>query len=312
MRNQSNSYLKSVLGDGVVQRARKEQRVELFSGSKRRREFLRRVVTYFLLSALGLIMSLPFLWMLSTALKPDALVFSIPPEWFPRPWVWHNFIDSLTLLGHPVHLYVFNTTLIAVLGVLGVTLSSSLVAFGFARLDFPGRSTLFLLVLSTMMLPRIVTIVPQFILFQRIGWLDTFAPLIVPYWFGAPFHIFLLRQFFLSIPKELDDAARVDGASSLQIYWRIILPLAKPALATVAIFAFTYHWNDLLEPLIFLSSQQNWTLALFLASFQGYMQQPRWNLLMAASTILTLPVLILFFFAQRLFIGGITVTGIKG
>lgn len=312
MSDKSNSYLKNMLGDGMAMHPRIEQGVQFLSSSKRRREFLKRTVSYFLLSSLGLLMSLPFLWMLSTALKPDALVFSIPPEWFPRPWVWRNFIDSLTLLGHPVHLYVFNTVLIAVLGVLGVTLSSSLVAFGFARLDFPGRNLLFLLVLSTMMLPRIVTIVPQFILFQKIGWLDTFKPLIVPYWFGAPFHIFLLRQFFLSIPKELDDAARVDGASSFQIYWRIVLPLSRPALATVAIFAFTYHWNDLLEPLIFLSSQHNWTLALFLASFQGYMQQPRWNLLMAASTILTLPVLVLFFFAQRLFIGGITVTGIKG
>jgi ABC-type glycerol-3-phosphate transport system permease component len=283
-----------------------------FIASKRRQAFLRRGISYVLLTVFGLAMSLPFLWMFSTALKPDALVFSLPPQWFPRPWVWRNFIDSLTLLGHPVHLYAFNTTLIATLVVLGVALSSSLVAFGFARLDFPGRNALFVLVLSTMMLPRIVTIVPQFILFQKLGWLDTFKPLIVPYWFGAPFHIFLLRQFFLAIPKELDDAARVDGASSLQIYWRIILPLSKPALATVAIFAFVYHWNDLLEPLIFLASQRNWTLALFLASFQGYMQQPRWNLLMAASTVLTTPVLILFFFAQRLFIGGITVTGIKG
>ncbi len=278
----------------------------------RERSMLRQAIAYLLLCTFGLAMALPFLWMISTALKPDALVFSIPPQWLPNPPVWRNFIDSMTILGHPVHLYALNTAIIAALGVLGVALSSSLVAFGFARLDFPGRDWLFLLVISTMMLPRFVTIVPQFILFQRIGWLDTFLPLIVPYWFGAPFHIFLLRQFFLSIPKELDDAARVDGASSLQIYLRLILPLSKPALATVAIFAFVYHWNDLLEPLIFLSSQKNWTIALFLASFKGYMQQPRWNLLMAASTILTLPVLLLFFFAQRLFIGGITVTGIKG
>ncbi len=163
MSDKSNSYLKNMLGDGMATHPRIEQGVQFLSSSKRRREFLKRTVSYFLLSSLGLLMSLPFLWMLSTALKPDALVFSIPPEWFPRPWVWRNFIDSLTLLGHPVHLYVFNTVLIAVLGVLGVALSSSLVAFGFARLDFPGRNLLFLLVLSTMMLPRIVTIVPQFI-----------------------------------------------------------------------------------------------------------------------------------------------------
>ena len=301
------------LSKGHRRRAAPVQQVyRRVAGSVRRKLLLRRLLTYVLLFTFGLAMLLPFLWMLSTALKPDALVFSIPPQWFPRPLVWRNFIDSLTVLGHPVQLYAWNTTVIAVLGVTGVALSSSLVAFGFARLDFPGRNLLFVVMISTMMLPRLVTIVPQFILFQKLGWLDTFKPLIVPYWFGAPFHIFLLRQFFLSIPMELDAAARVDGASSLQIYARIILPLSKPALATVAIFAFVYHWNDLLEPLIFLSSQKNWTLALFLASFQGYMQQPRWNLLMAVSTILTLPVLVLFFFAQRLFIGGITVTGIKG
>ncbi|MCS7054692.1 MAG: carbohydrate ABC transporter permease [Thermoflexales bacterium] len=273
---------------------------------------LRRLITYLILVLLGVIMALPFVWMVSTALKPDALVFSIPPEFFPRPWVWRNFIDALTILGHPVHLYVWNTLVIAVLGVVGVALSSSLVAFGFARLEFPGRDKLFVVVLGTMMLPFAVTMVPQFILYQRIGWLDTFLPLIVPYWFGAPFHIFLLRQFFLTIPRELDEAARIDGASNLRIYWNIILPLSRPALATVAIFAFVYHWNDLLWPLIVLSSQKNWTLALFLASFQGYMQQPRWNLLMAASTVLVLPVLILFFFTQKLFIRGIVLTGLKG
>ncbi len=203
--------------------------------------------------------------------------------------------------------------MITVLGVVGVIISSSLVAFGFSRLDFPGRDPLFILMISTMMLPPAVIMVPKFILFRELGWLDSFKPLIVPFWFGAPFHIFLLRQFFLSIPKDLDDSARIDGASSLQIYLHIILPLSKPALATVAIFAFVYHWNDLLEPLIFLSSQENWTLALFLSSFQGYIEQkPQWNLMMAASTVLVMPVLLLFFFTQRLFIGGITVTGIKG
>lgn len=283
------------------------------STSQRYFGLLRQGISYVLLCTLSLVMTLPFLWMVSTALKPYALVFTVPPEWFPRPWVWRNFIDSLTLLGHPVHLYAWNTTVISVLGVVGVAISSSLVAFGFARLEFPGRDALFVVLLSTMMLPPAVIMVPKFILFRDLGWLDTFKPLIVPFWFGAPFHIFLLRQFFLTIPAELDDAARIDGASSLRIYSFIILPLAKPALATVAVFAFVYHWNDLLEPLIFLSSQENWTLALFLSSFQGYIeQQPQWNLMMAASTVLVVPVLILFFFTQRLFIGGITATGIKG
>ena len=280
--------------------------------SRRRLALLRQGVAYLLLFALGLVMALPFLWMVSTALKPDALVFRIPPEWFPRPWVWRNFIDAMTILGHPIYLYAWNTTVIAVLGVVGVVISSSLVAFGFARLEFPGRDALFVLVLSTMMLPFAVTMVPQFILFQKLGWLDSFKPLVIPYWFGAPFHIFLLRQFFLTIPKDLDDAARIDGASSLQIYWHIILPLSKPALATVAIFAFVYHWNDLLWPMIVLASREKWTLPIFLASFQGYMLEPRWNLLMAASTVLMLPCLVLFFFSQRLFIRGITLTGLKG
>lgn len=280
--------------------------------SKRRLLLLRQGITYVLLCALGLAMALPFLWMVSTALKPDAQVFRIPPEWFPHPWVWRNFVDAMTILGHPVHLYAWNTTVIAVFGVVGVVISSSLVAFGFARLEFPGRDALFVLVLSTMMLPFAVMMVPQFILFQKLGWLDSFKPLIVPYWFGAPFHIFLLRQFFLTIPKDLDDAARIDGASSFQIYLRIILPLSTPALATVAIFAFVYHWNDLLWPMIVLSSREKWTLAIFLASFQGYMLEPRWNLLMAASAILMLPNVVLFFLAQRLFIQGITLTGLKG
>lgn len=281
-------------------------------GSRRRTGVLRQGISYSLLISLSLIMALPFIWMVSTALKPSAAVFSLPPEWFPRPLVWRNFIESLTFLGHPVHLYALNTTIISVLGVVGVLISSSLVAFGFARLEFPGRDPLFVVVLSTMLLPPAVMMVPRFILFRELGWLDTFKPLIVPFWFGAPFHIFLLRQFFRAIPKDLDDAARIDGASSWQIYWHIILPLSKPALATVAIFAFVYHWNDLLEPLIYLSSQENWTLALFLATFQGYTLVPRWNLLMAASTVLVLPILFLFFFAQRLFIGGITTTGMKG
>ncbi|HID85115.1 MAG TPA: carbohydrate ABC transporter permease [Anaerolineales bacterium] len=280
--------------------------------SKRRLHLLRQGISYVLLLTLGLVMALPFLWMVSTALKPDALVFRIPPEWFPRPWVWRNFIDAMTILGHPIYLYAWNTAVIAVLGVIGVVISSSLVAFGFARLEFLGRDALFVLVLSTMMLPFAVTMVPQFILFQKLGWLDSFKPLVIPYWFGAPFHIFLLRQFFLTIPKDLDDAARIDGASSLQIYWHIILPLSKPALATVAIFAFVYHWNDLLWPMIVLASREKWTLPIFLASFQGYMLEPRWNLLMAASTVLMLPCLVLFFFSQRLFIRGITLTGLKG
>lgn len=282
-------------------------------GTPYRAGLLKQGLVYSLLCIIGLAMALPFLWMVSTALKPDALVFRIPPEWFPRPLVWRNFPDSLTVLGHPVHLYIWNTTQVTVACVVGAVLSSSLAAFSFARLDFPGRDALFVLVLSTLMLPFAVTMIPTFILFQKLGWLDSFKPLIIPVWLGGgAFNIFLLRQFFLTIPLEYDEAARIDGATSWQIYWRIIMPLSKPALATVAVFAFIYHWNDFLWPLIVLSSRERWTLSIFLASFQGYMVQPRWNLLMAASTILMLPCLVIFFFSQRLFVRGITITGLKG
>ncbi|MGH8873640.1 MAG: carbohydrate ABC transporter permease [Acidimicrobiia bacterium] len=279
------------------------------------RSLVRRVAVYVLLASFGVGLALPFLWMLSTGLKPDAQVFAFPPEWVPSPALWRNFGDSLTLAGHSVDRYLLNTTIISISNVVGVLLISSLTAFAFARLRFPGRDALFILVISTMMIPFIVYIVPTFILFQRLGWLDTFRPLIAPVWLGqmgGAFHIFLMRQFFLTIPMDLDEAARVDGASSLRIYWHIILPLAKPVLATSAILTFAYHWNDFLWPLIVLSSSKNWTLALYLASFQGYMIQPRWNLLMAAATILTLPSILIFFLAQRHFIRGITMTGIRG
>lgn len=275
----------------------------------------RRALVYVLLFVFAVMMAVPFVWMVSTALKPTAQVFRLPPEWIPQPAVWRNFLDSLTLAGHAVHRYVWNTSVITILNVIGVVAISSVTAFAFARLEFPGRDALFALVLSTMMIPFAVYMVPTFILFQKIGWLDTFKPLLVPVWLGqmgGAFHIFLMRQFFLTIPLDLDEAARIDGASSWQIYWHVILPLARPVLATSAIFTFVYHWNDFLWPLIVLASSKNWTLAIYLASFQGYMMQPRWNLLMAAATILSLPCILIFFLAQRHFIRGITLTGLRG
>jgi multiple sugar transport system permease protein len=252
-------------------------------------------------------------WMLSTALKPDYLLFQIPPVWIPWPMIWGNFPASLEYSGQPVYLYAWNTVQISVLAVLGTVLSSCVVAFGFARLDFPGRDTLFTLVLSTLMLPFAVTMVPMFILFHSIGWLDTFKPLIVPAWFGGgAFNIFLLRQFFLSIPKEYDEAAHIDGAGSWTILWRIIVPLSKPGLAAVTVFAFVYYWNDFLWPLVVISKQEHFTLSLFLATFQVAQRSTPWNLWMAASTIVMLPTVAVFFFAQRLFIQGVALTGLKG
>jgi multiple sugar transport system permease protein len=274
---------------------------------------LHQLGLYVMLLALSALLLLPLFWMLSTALKPDYLLFKIPPVWVPWPPVWNNFPASLQYSGQPVYLYAWNTVQISVLAVLGTVLSSCIVAFGFARLDFPGRDALFTLVLSTLMLPFAVTMVPMFILFHAIGWLDTFKPLIVPAWFGGgAFNIFLLRQFFLSIPKEYDEAAHIDGAGSWTILWQIIVPLSMPGLAAVTVFAFVYYWNDFLWPLVVISKQEHFTLSLFLATFQVAERSTPWNLWMAASTIVMLPTVVVFFFAQRLFIQGVALTGLKG
>lgn len=273
-----------------------------------------KALTYLLLTIIAAIFVLPFLWMVSTALKPDALVVHTPPLWFPRPFLWRNFYEAVTIRGYPVYLYVWNTVYYSCMGVLGTLVSSSLAAFGFARLEFRGRNTLFIILMSTLMMPFAVTMVPTFIMFQKVGWIDSFKPLLLPAWlsaFGGAYNIFLLRQFFLGIPREYDEAARLDGASSLRIYWNVILPQARPVLGAVAVFAFVYYWNDFLWPLIVLQSQDHFTLSLFLAAFRGYMRQTRWSLLMAASTLLMLPCLVLFFMAQRAFIEGIAITGMK-
>jgi multiple sugar transport system permease protein len=274
---------------------------------------LRQSALYLILIVLSCVMTLPMFWMVSTALRTEDLVVKVPPVWIPWPLVWENFPASLEYTGQPVYLYAWNTVQISVLSVLGTVLSSSIVAFGFARLEFPGRDTLFTLVLSTLMLPFAVTMVPMFIMFHAIGWLDSFKPLIIPAWFGGgAFNIFLLRQFFLSIPKEYDEAARIDGAGSWTILWRIIVPLSKPGLAAVTVFAFVYYWNDFLWPLVVISKQEHFTLSLFLATFQVAQRATPWNLLMAAATIVMLPTVIVFFFAQRLFIQGVALTGLKG
>ncbi len=284
-----------------------------FLGTRFHPGALRQSILYLILVVLSCVMTLPMFWMVSTALRTEDLVVKIPPVWIPWPLVWENFPASLQYTGQPVYLYAWNTVQISVLAVLGTVLSSSIVAFGFARLEFPGRDTLFTLVLSTLMLPFAVTMVPMFIMFHAIGWLDSFKPLIIPAWFGGgAFNIFLLRQFFLSIPREYDEAARIDGAGSWTILWRIIVPLSKPGLAAVTVFAFVYYWNDFLWPLVVISKQEHFTLSLFLATFQVAQRATPWNLLMAASTIVMLPTVIVFFFAQRLFIQGVALTGLKG
>lgn len=267
-----------------------------------------RLLAHAVLLSGSVVMLVPFLWMLSTSLKAPGQVFTAPPQWIPRPVVWQNYLEAVSIM--PFGRFFLNS-LIQSSGVTVLQLlTSSLAAFAFARLRFRGRDTLFLLYLATLMIPFPVTLIPNFIVIRFLGWVDTFRALILPPSF-SPFSTFLLRQFFLTIPLDLDDAARIDGASSFDIWWRIALPLSKPALATLAIFTFMGQWNDFLWPLVVTNSLEMRTLPVGLSSFQSrYAIQ--WHLLMAGSTIALLPVLVLFVVGQRYFIQGITLTGMGG
>ena len=261
------------------------------------------------LSLGALAMAAPFLWLLTSALKDPANIWLFPPQWIPSPLRWRNFSEALT--SAPFPLYARNTLVIVLGNEAGVLLSASLAAYGFARLRFPGRDAIFMLLLSTIMLPWAVVMVPNYVVFKTLGWLDTPLPLIVPHWFGGgAFNIFLLRQFFRTLPADLSDAARIDGSGELGIFARIILPLAKPALAAVAIFTFLQHWNDFLAPLIYLSKPSNLTLSLGLAAFRD-VYSTQWHYLMAASVVVVVPSIVVFFLAQRHFVQGITMTGMR-
>ena len=272
-----------------------------------------RLVVLIILSAGAVVMMLPVAWLISTSLKEPGQIFRFPPEWIPNPVRWRNYPDALTAL--PFERYILNTLFITGSNMIGVLVSSSLAAYGFARLRFPGRDVIFWMLLSTLMLPQAVILIPRYIEFRQLGWIDTYRPLIVPNFFGAGlssvFYIFLLRQFFRTIPRELSDAAKIDGASEFRIYWQMIMPLSRPALAVVLIFTFLDNWNNYLEPLIFLSSPDKFTVALGLTSFRG-LYTTQWHLLMAASTVMIVPVVLLFFLLQRYFVRGVVLSGMKG
>jgi ABC-type glycerol-3-phosphate transport system permease component len=273
----------------------------------------RRVLNQAALQALMLFVlaafMVPIAWALSTSLKDYGDLFEFPPVWIPRPPMWRNYVDAMTYV--PFGLYFRNTAIITGLDILGKLLSCSLVAFAFSRLRWWGRDVLFMVMIATLMLPPQVTLIPQFVIWRQLGWIDTFVPLILPNFFGGPYMTFLLRQFFMSIPPDLDDAARIDGCSSFGIFWRIILPLSKPALMAVTVFVFNATWNEFLSPLIYLSSKQNMTIALGLRMFQSE-HGPEWHLVMAASLVTMMPILLVFFLGQRFFIQGIVFTGVKG
>jgi multiple sugar transport system permease protein len=268
----------------------------------------RLVLRYLLLLGAALLFLAPLYWMIASSLKPEYDVFARPPIWWPNPPRWQNYVEALTRL--PFQRYALNTLIIALFSVVGYTLSCTVVAYGFARLRAPGKDTLFVLMLATLMLPYPVVMIPQYVIFSELDLVNTFWPLILPAFLGSPFYIFLLRQFFLQIPPDLEDAARIDGANLVQILWYIILPLARPAMATVAIFSFQFAWNDFLAPLIYLQDQSKYTLMLGLSFFRSSFQV-NWAYLMAASLTVALPVIVLFFIAQREFVEGITLGGIK-
>ena len=276
-------------------------------------ELLRRLLLYAVLIGLSLFILLPLGWMLTAALKPrTAPIFTFPPEWYPtRYWHWQTFRDALFSPAQPFWRYALNSAMISGLSIVGAVASCSLIAYPFARLRFRGKQVLFTVLVATLLLPDAVLLLPRFLIFFRIGWYGTYLPLIVPFYTGTAFFIFLLRQYMRTIPLDLDEAARIDGASYWSVYWRIILPLTAPALTVVAVFTFLWTWNDFFQPLIYLNNQDDFTVALALATFIRR-RGVQWNEMMAANLIAIIPVLIVYFFAQNRLIGGISSVGIKG
>lgn len=289
----------------------REQRSVVFWNRKSVRETGRIWVGTGILIAGAIAMMIPLAWMLSSSLKHEGEVFIIPVRWIPSEIKWSNYPEAIVFV--PYTRYYLNSVQVTLLSVVGAVITASSVAYAFARLRAPGRDVLFLVVLATMMLPGEVTLVPTYLLFRAFGALDTYVPLVLPSWLGgSPFYIFLLRQFFLTLPLELDDAAKIDGASLFGIYSRIILPLSKPGLATVAIFAFFTHWNAFQTPLIYLTTMEKYTVPVGLRFYLSVMGNTRWNYLMAATLLAIIPPLIIFFTMQRQFVKGAVLTGLKG
>ena len=271
----------------------------------------RRILLYMLAVFLALIFLGPFIWTILSSLKGPQEIYLFPPSWIPSEPRFSNYVKIWEQA--PLARFYLNSVIVTTLAVFGTVVSSTLVAYGFARFEFPGRNLLFILVIAMLILPEEVTLIPRFILFRELKWLDTFLPLTVPHFFATnAFSIFLLRQFFLSIPRDLDEAAEIDGAGQLRILWSILIPQLKPALISVAIFAFIFNWNDFLHPLVYLRSTENFTLALGLRFYQVSGEtggEPREPYLMAASLVAALPIIVFFFFAQRYFVRGITISG---
>ena len=267
----------------------------------------RKLFLYGILILFSIIFLIPLFWMISTSLKPESQVMSVPVQWLPKPPQWRNYLDAVQ--SFPFFRYFSNTLLLTVLNVVGTLFSASLAAYGFSKLNWRGRDQLFYITIATMFIPSQVLIIPTYLLFTQLGWVNTYLPLFVPaFCGGGAFNIFLLRQFFVSIPDELLEAARIDGASEFRIYSRIILPLSKPVLFTVSIFTVLFTWNDFFGPLLYLQDPSKWTLAVGLRSFQQQ-YTTTWSLLMAASTLSAIPLIIMYFLFQKRITGGFALSG---
>lgn len=271
---------------------------------------IKNLCLYVLLFTISILLLGPLLWMFSTSLKSMQEIVSFPPTIIPEKVQWHNYIDAIN--SFPFFKYMGNTFFITILVMIGTILSNSFIAYGFSKIDFPFKNLFFSLVLSTMMIPSFITMIPQYIVFSKIGWVGTYLPLIVPSFFGNAFHIFLLRQFYLSISNELIDAAKVDGANHFYIWFKLMLPLTKPALITIGILSFNGTWNDFIGPLLYIHDEAKYTLQIGLQVFQNQ-STTQWNLLMASAFLTLVPTILLFFFAQKYFIKGMDLTGgVKG
>lgn len=273
------------------------------------RRAIKMTMVYLVLAIAAFVIMIPLAWMLSTSLKNSKQIFTWPIEWMPKPIVWRNYPEALA--ARPFWLWTRNTLLVAVLSVVGNCFSSTMVGYSFSRLRWRARDALFMIMLATMMLPGQVTMIPKFVIFSKIGWVNTFLPLFFPTFFGAGFNIFLMRQFMMTLPLELDDAAKLDGCGYLAILTRVILPQSLPALGFVAINTFKSRYNNFLRPLIYLNRPKLWTLPLGLRTYKDEFSV-EWAYLMAASVVAMLPLLVVFFFGQRYFIQGVVFTGVKG
>jgi multiple sugar transport system permease protein len=284
-----------------------------FTASARNQHRLGLIVTYVLLALGAAVILVPLYWMLATSLKAETKLFVLPPQIIPDPIVWRNYLDVWTI--QPFTGYFVNTIFVTVLAMSGEILSCAIVAYGFARFRFPGRDFLFILLLSTMMLPGIITMIPSFLIWRALGRIDTFSPLTVGALFAwGPSYIFLLRQFFLTIPREIEEAAIIDGANVVDVFWKVMLPLVKPALLAIAVLSFNGNWNNFMNPLIYINTPGKYPVILGLYAFAGSLSKeaPKWHYMMAMTVIMSLPILLLYFRAQKYFIEGLTVGGVKG